>query len=225
MLNAVIDDDVQVNEIMGAVLTEEDVARWGAKAAHEGLVELNTLITVTERGRGLGSAISKWRVASVTAYQDENGIPYYEMQLEGLGQVLLEARWDGEPTIFVSAERYKEIQDQNAADDEADGYTSSSSAIALPSGEDSNEEGGPRDDNYYVTGDLSGIMIHKAMYSNTYAGIGSGVYVYAPLQPEERAISKGEGCWAIAEEILAMNGIIARVDRVGRLICKDISRY
>jgi len=208
VLNASM-SDTQLDTVMGDIQSEEDIAKYGPSNS-VGSIDPNTIVTVTESGGGLGSCTSKWRVISVTSYWDDNGVPYYDLQLEGLGQIALDYRLDPQKlgvsgdSILVMQQSYfdalkKYMENQNVSD----GYQ------ALVSDE--------LDSIRVVVDDPSGFINYFLKILDGLENIQCGS-VKVAVAPLYRVFTKGESVWQIVDDILAVNGMSARFNRVGRMI-------
>lgn len=216
MLNATIGDGgLQYNGVMSEEHTEEDEARWGT--LYSGApVEPNQLVTVTEAGGGLGSCTTYWRVVGVTSYLDENDVPYYEVQLEGMGQIAINTKFDPSLVVknidqayFLMQDYYEAIKSTFQQDLDNDGYISG----------DAEED---------IIGDVKHIVDNKTTYLTPFfeqisaKGLPCGAGVEIKFAPLEAVYSKGDGCWQIITDVLSMSGKMARFNREKRLVVIDI---
>jgi hypothetical protein len=216
MLNATVGDGgIQYDGVMSEEHTEEDEAQWGT--LYDGApVEPNQLVTVTESGGGLGTCTTYWRVVGVTAYLDENDVPYYEVQLEGMGQIAIDTKFDpslivsdANQAIFLLAEYYDAVKASFQEDLNNDGYIS---------GEE--EEDIISTTKYIVDDKISYLTPFFNQISANGLSCGAGVEI--SLAPLEVVYSKGDGCWQIIVDILSQNGKFARFNRAKRLVVIDL---
>lgn len=224
MLNATIGDGgIQQNGVMSEVHTEEDEAQWGT--LYDGApVEPNQLVTVTEAGGGLGSCTTYWRVVGVTAYLDENDVPYYEVQLEGMGQIAIDTKFDPSKIVtdtkqafFVLGEYYEAMTAAFQVDLDNDGYIA----------EEESDPENPAAVNslmnsvrYVVDDRIAYLAPFFAQISANGLSCGAGVEV--GIVPLEAVYRKGDSCWQIITDILSMNGKFARFNRAKRLVVMDV---
>jgi len=210
MLNAILGDEGQVTGVMGNLQSEDDAAKFGISNA-TGAIEPNTRVTVVESGAGLGTCTSEWRCVSVTSYLDENNVPYYEVQLEGLGALLLESKLDIS-RFGVSGDAVCVVQkDYRDAPLAALQTTTDIFGYTLPI------EVNPASSSIVYVVDNVGSYLEPFFAQCGLAG--SAEITIAPLS---RVYSKGEGVWQIIEDILSINGLAARVNLQGRLIISSI---
>lgn len=216
MLNATIGDDgLQYDGVMSEEHTEEDTAQWGTLYAGAP-VEPNELVWVTEAGGGLGSCTTYWRVIGVTAYLDENDVPYYEVQLEGMGQIAIDTKFDpslvvtnADQAYFLLKDYYDSIKSTFQQDIDNDGYIS--------------------EEEEDIISDVKNIIESKTAYLSSFLsqisakGLSCGAGIEVSLVPLEAVYSKGDSCWQIITDVLSLNGMMARFNRAKRLIVMDIT--
>ncbi len=227
MLNAIIGDGgVQYDGVMSEEHTEEDEAQWGTLYAGAP-VEPNQLCWVTESGGGLGTCTSNWRVVSVTAFLDENNIPYYEVQLEGLGQIAINTKFDPSKVVadakqayFVLQEYYDTILAAFQLDINNDGYLSPEESTDASESNPvvSTATSGVR---FLVENPESYIEPFLAQLSENGLDCGVGVEGVTVV-PLECTYKRGESCWQIVSDILGFAGYMARFNRQGKMIVMNV---
>lgn len=227
MLNATIGDEgIQHDGVMSEEHTEEDEAQWGTLYAGAP-VEPNQLCYVTESGGGLGTCTSHWRVVSVTAYLDENDVPYYDVQLEGLGQIAINTKFDPSKVVadtkqayFVLKEYYDAILEAFQLDINNDGYlspeesTDASESNPVVSTATSGVRYLVEEPQAYVTPFLDQISANGLECG---AGV-DGVSIV----PLECTYKRGESCWQIVSDILGFAGFLARFNRQGKMMVMNV---
>jgi hypothetical protein len=227
MLNATIGDGgIQYDGVMGEEHTEEDEAQWGT-LYNSAPVEPNQLVTVTEAGGGLGTCTTYWRVVGVTAYLDENDVPYYEVQLEGMGQVAIDTKFDPSMLVtdtkqayFVQYKYYMDMLDAFQIDKNNDGYVSADEATEASESNPvvSTITAGAR---YIVPEKIA--WLSPFLYQLSQNGLDCGaVSDGTDLVPLECTYKAGESCWQIISDILGLNGKMARFTRDKRMIVIDL---
>lgn len=223
MLNAVIENDSQEDGVMSETHTEEDEAKWGTLYSGAS-VEPNQLVTVTEAGGGLGSCTTYWRVVGVTAYLDENEVPYYDVQLEGLGQIAIDTKFDPSLVVKDSGAAFFVLQEYQTA------FISSYQRNANLDDYATIEE--VSNSNVITSSDASSIRyivespeqyIKPFLEQISAGGLDCGAGVSGvTIVPLECLYKKGESCWQIVTDILGLAGYLARFNRQGKLITLDI---
>jgi hypothetical protein len=225
MLNAIIGDEgEQQVGVMGEVKTEEDEAKWGT-LYDSAPIEPNQLVTVTESGGGLGECTTYWRVVGVTSYLDENDIPYYEVQLEGMGQVAIETKFDAkklgsplEEVFFIKGEYWDSLRAEFQVDADNDGYVTEeiSTNANLETQQIFN---GAR----YITESPSDFLIpFLEQIAENGLDCGAGIVPNLKWVPCSRIVQSGESCWQIVEDILGFSGYIARFTRDKKMVFIDL---
>jgi len=229
MLNATIGDEgEQQVGVMGEVKTEEDEAKWGT-LYDSAPIEPNQLATVTESGGGLGTCTTYWRVVGVTSYLDENDVPYYEVQLEGYGQIAIDTKFDPskivtEPSMawFYLKDYYDSLVEKSQADLDNDGYISEEEVTDATEQEPALATifAGAR----YIVDEPTDYLTPFLNQLNE-AGLecGAGGTPGISVVPLESKIQKGESCWQVIEDILGLNGYMARFKRDKKMVMIDIT--
>jgi hypothetical protein len=228
MLNATIGDDgIQYDGVMGEEHTEEDEAKWG-ELYDSAPVEPNQLCWVTEAGGGLGECTTYWRVVGVTAFLDEEEVPYYEVKLEGMGQIAIDTKFDPSKIVtdpstayFVAQDLYDTLLEQSQADADNDGYLSDSeeeAATGIPV-QISNTAEGVR---YLIPDNSSYLKPFADQIAANGLDCGGGFMDGLEFVPIECVYKKGESCWQIIETILGFSGLVARFNREKKLITSKV---
>ncbi len=226
MLNAIIGDEgEQQVGVMGEPKTEDDEARWGTLYS-SAPVEPNQLVWVTESGGGLGTCTTYWRVVGVTSYLDENDIPYYEVQLEGMGQIAINAKFDpeiaggaaGNDVICIVDKTYwDDCREKFQIDNDNDGYVTEEEEPENNL-ELSNDFNGSR----LIVEDPSGWL--RPFLDQIAAGgldCGGAVDIGSWI-PAYRFYKAGESCWAVVEDMFGFAGKMIRFTRDKRLVMIDL---
>jgi hypothetical protein len=204
MLNAIIGDGGnQIDGIMGEVPTEEDQARYGTIVS-AAPIEPNALVTVSA-------------VVSVTSYTDEEDVPYYEVTLEGMGQAVIDCKFDAKKAgsqtsevAFMTQEYYDKFKMDQFLDADKDGYISGESEENAAS--EVKVIGGAED---YLAPFLS--QLAEACPDFDF-GVGSLPGMQINLIPVYRVFKTGESCWQIIEDIIGLQGIGAMFTRDGKMV-------
>lgn len=230
MLNAIIGDDgEQQDGVMGEVKTEEDEAKWGT-LYDAAPVEPNQLCWVKESGGGLGECTTYWRVVGVTSYLDENNIPYYEVQLEGMGQIAIDTKFDPEKAggaegndvlVIINKDVWEDAKEQFQVDADNDGYI-------LPE----EEPKGINEIDLVLNSAFNGSRLIASTPSEWLkpflaqiedGGLDCGGAVdIGEWTPAFRFYKAGESCWAIIEDMFAFAGKMIRFNREKRLVVLDV---
>jgi hypothetical protein len=164
-------------------------------------------------------------VVGVTAYLDENDVPFYEVQLEGMGQIAIDTKFDpslivtdSKQAFFVLGEYYEAMTAAFQVDLDNDGYIT----------EEESDPENPATVNslmnsvrYVVDDRIAYLSPFFAQISAKGLSCGAGAEV--GLVPLEAVYRKGDSCWQIITDILAINGKFARFARDKRLVLIDIS--
>lgn len=228
MLNATIGDGgIQYDGVMGEEHTEEDEAQWGT-LYESAPVEPNQLVTVTEAGGGLGTCTTYWRVVGVTAYLDENDVPYYEVQLEGMGQIAIDTKFDPSLIVsdtnaayFVLQEYYDDVAEAFQVDLDNDGYVEPEEQTEASNADPiiGSIVAGSR---YLVESPDQYLSPFLAQITAKGLDCGDGATDGITLVPFDTTYTKGEGCWNIISDILGFAGKMARFKRDKRLVVMDV---
>lgn len=227
LLNATIGDEgEQILGVTGEAVTEEDEAKWGT-LYDRAPVEPNQLVTVTESGGGLGECTTYWRVVGVTSYLDEEDVPYYEVQLEGMGQIAVNEKFDPSKIVkettmawFYTREYYDSYRNKAQVDADNDGYVTAEETETTSPTVINTIANGTR---YIVESPDEYLKPFLAQLTAAGLSCGCGAIPGITTVPIESNISKGESCWQIIEDILGFNGYIARFTRDKRLITIDLA--
>lgn len=231
MLNAIIENDSQEDGVMSETHTEEDEAKWGTlygdpTIGQGATVEPNQLVTVTESGGPLlGTCTTYWRVVGVTAYIDENEVPYYDVQLEGMGQIAIDTKFDPSTVVkdsgtamFVQKSYYDRFMFLHQLDANEDGYVT----------KEEEEEYEAEEKNPIISKKLTKVRYIVATPQDwikpfidqiSAGGLDCGAGIEGiTIVPLECKYKKGESCWQIIVDILGLAGRIPRFNRAGKLI-------
>jgi len=221
IINGIIIDGVQYAHYIGKDATEEEIAKYANEYHLIGggeriTIKPNTLVTVTEYAPGLGTCTSMWRVVSSVSYKDKTGIPYCDMQLEGIGQKALDARFDpakmgveSDYVMFVEKTYFDSMKRIFAEYCSWDGYIDEEEydVSSIPSDFE------PLFSRYkkarYV---FNSAQEYAAPFISQ---MGQDVTVPGGAAPLYRAIMKGESCYSIIEDLLGFNGYLCRFDLMG----------
>ena len=225
MLNAIIgDDDVIQVGLMGEEKTEEDEARWG-ELYNSAPVEPNQLVWVTEAGGGLGSCTTYWRVVGVTSYVSEEDVPYYDVQLEGMGQIAIDEKFVPSKIVtettmawFYTRDYYDSMRNKYQVDADNDGYITEEESILNQTILNSIINGA----RYIVESNDEYLVPFLNQLTAKGLDCGVGAIPALSLVPIDSKIMEGESCWQIIEDILALNGYMARFTREKRLVVIDL---
>ena len=228
MLNAIIGDDgEQQVGVMGEVKTEEDTAKWGT-LYDSAPIEPNQLVWVTEAGGGLGSCTTYWRVVGVTSYLDENDIPYYEVELEGMGQIAIDTKFDpiklGATTkdaYFIQRDYWDDLRTQHQVDADNDGYTGDSGEEEVSINADPLISTAIDGSRYIVESPAKFLAPFLMQIADGGLDCGAGEISDVTKVPLFRIVHEGESCWQLVEDILGMGGYIARFTRDKKLVYID----
>jgi hypothetical protein len=228
MLNAIIGDEgEQQVGVMGEVKTEEDTAKWGT-LYNSAPVEPNQLVWVTESGGGLGTCTTYWRVIGVTSYLDEEDIPYYEVQLEGMGQAVINCKFNAKTAgatkdalVIIKKSVWDNTREKFQVDSDNDGYITTEES---PPG--TNEEA------ISASSLLNGSRLIVETPSEWLApfiaqieavGVDCGGAVdIGDWIPARRFYKDGESCWTVVEDLFGFNGKIARFTRDKKMVVLDL---
>jgi hypothetical protein len=242
MINAVIGDNNQIQQgVMGPTPTEEDWARWGTLYQNS-CIEPNQLVEVYElRGPyttydpgedytpiyytalDINKDYSLWRVVDVVSYTDDNDVPYYEVNLESLGQKLIEAKVD--PKLMGSAQDWVVWMERKYYDDLVyyankymgqDGYNGEDSPAELNAVFDGCRqvydesilvaEGTPYEQTVYL-----GLIPHLVYYIEQHV-MEDFSYMAFPYRwsPAVKQYNKGDSLWDSLSDLLSFNLMIGR---------------
>ena len=234
MLNAVIGDNNEIQQgVMGETPTEEDLAKWGT-LYQQATIEPNQLVEVweirgpyTEGFDGEGNptyttpdpsniCYSTWRVVDVTAYTDDNDVPYYEVQLESLAQKLIEAKVD--PILMGSNQEFATYMREDYYNDLLyyanmymgnDGYNGEDSPAELNAMYDgtrivfAQESSSQRAD--LLDQLLNYVYFHIISFSRA-------TYIFTSAPPV-KIFKKGDSIWEAIDNLISFNDVITRFNR------------
>lgn len=224
MLNAIIENDSQKDGVMSEEYTEEDEAKWGTQYGGA-TVEPNQLVDVTEFGGVLGECTTHWRCVGVTAYLDENNVPYYDVQLEGLGQIAIDAKFDPSEVVdddgtamFVLQEYYDNFMRLHQLDANNDGYITIDEIMEYAAEEQnpaiSKKTASVR---FVVQSGKDYLAPFISQIAKGGLDCGAGVEG-AEICPLICTYKKGESCWQVVTDLLGLSGYIPRFTREGKLV-------
>lgn len=233
LLNAYFDEGVIKPALRGEELTEEDYARFKTTSVSSVTphIQPNAEITVTEYGYGW--CTTKWRIVSGTLYEDSNGIPYCDLQLESLTQAIVDKKFKasdvgcgGESVAFVLKEYYDDALYYNNKHSVFDDYAE----VITPEEEKrrayAEDPEATRNNSDFVAENSDNIIIFSD--AADLAGIlfgclptpgsietGSASINFSPIK---KMLNNGESTWSIIQNLLETNNLMGRWKRDGSWI-------
>ena len=234
LLNAIIGDNNEIQQgVVGEVPTEEDEAQWGT-SYQQATVEPNQIVEVWEiRGPyttsvdGDGNPVyttanaanvchSSWRIVDVSAYTDDNDVPYYEVSLESLAQKLIEAKVDTykmgsnqDFATYIREDYYNDLMYYANKYMGNDGYNGEDSPAELNAAFDgtriefAEHSSSQRAD--LLDQLLNYVYFHVLEFDRA-------TYIYTQAPPV-KIFKKGDSLWEAIDNLISFNDVITRFNR------------